>query len=242
VTVPPDACQENTLFKQLDCLLDELLSDVEGTDLSDRAVLRSRLLNAINTTKEKKAEAEDLCGLGDEAQATTAMTVALESMNTFIARVNESDFLDTIGVKSQFLSKATPIRDIVQSLVDTGVCSGGDCLPDPPRSAIQCEVDQLLEDVAQQATDAQIAEKLAKKLNKISQILENLNANCEVDNLNKATGNVKKIRTAVKNILGQVNKLETRGQIPDSLIADLRNGGARITAILDNLSTNGVCQ
>lgn len=243
VTVGPPGCEEPTFFKQLDCLLTKLLGDVEGAnELKSRAVLRNRLLNGLKRAIEKKAEAENLCGLGNEAAATTAMAVALDSMKTFIDRVSGNEFLDILGLRSQFLALATPIRDIMQTLADTGVCQGSNCLPDPPQRAIQCEVDQLLDVVAQQATDAKIAEQLANKLDKISQVLEKLTANCDANNLKKATGNVKKMRTTVKNLAGQVTNLERRGKIPASLIAALRNGINRLNTILDNLSTNGVCQ
>jgi hypothetical protein len=42
--------------------------------------------------------------------------------------------------------------------------------------------------------------------------------------------------------MSQVSKLEKRGKIPASLIAALRAGGDFVTARLDDLSANGVCQ
>jgi hypothetical protein len=240
VNVGAPGCQEQTLFAQLDCLLDKLNTAVDNAGITKELTLE-KLHNQLNFTKGKKDEAEAACGVGDATKATTEMNKASGKMRDFLVFVKNHGQIDD-GAEADFIAQGTAIKDIIDGLIAAGVCTGSACLPDPPRRAIQCEVDQLLDAIAAQATDAQIAEKLARKLDRISQILEQLDANCEVDNLKKATGNVKKMRTTVKNIMSQVSKLEKRGKIPASLIAALRAGGDFVTARLDDLSANGVCQ
>lgn len=242
VTVQEAAgCQEKTIFKQLDCQLNTLLATLDGVGLENRPTYKNTLKNLLNIAKTKRVEAEDKCALNDAARATSAVNTAAVKVHSFAQKVNKSPYIED-SMEAVLISQATPIEDLMNDLINVGVCSGSQCLSDPPLSALQCEIGNLLEEVALFVTDEKLAVFLTKKLDTIDLRRGQIITACENNKPKLTTGKIKSALGALKAIEAKVNWAEKKQMLPTLLITSSRQASSRMKVILEGLLVTGACQ
>jgi hypothetical protein len=237
-------CQEQTLFKQLDCLIGGLTNAVTSAGLE--AALTNNLVTPLERAQRRKDEAETACQEGDQDKATNNMKFSRSRINTFKARVENNTgagkkIPDSIG--NDFLAQATEIQDIEQELLDTNVCDGAKCLPDPPLGAINCELDRLIALVNEAGLDPQLTQFLVSKLTRAKEQKETAEQLCVQDKAKKATGKLKAARARLKSFIAKV-KAQSRGAnalIPSAVATTFLQRAAVIDGYINELLENGVC-
>ena len=235
----PQACQEGTLFGQIDCLLNLLQTAVADAGIERTGVVNT-LNNQIKNTRRKKDDAVEECAEGDTTRATRAMESSLRMIQSFLRTVDRNPHIDD-GTESDLLAQATPISDLIAGLITAGVCTGSACLLDPPLDSFGCQVGILRDDIVANIIDPKALNFFTKKLDKIDDQQEAAGVACEDGNSVRAKGKIKGAVGALKAISNKARVEERRGNISEELKTLLQQDVADARATSDLLIQDGVC-
>ncbi len=235
-------CREQTLFDQINCLIDALDANVEAAGLEPD--LTENLRGKLALAKEKKEEAEGLCLEGKGDKARDKLAAAKKKIKNFLNVVK-----DQKGTKipeataDDFTAKGGEIRDLIQELLDDDVpCAlGAACLPDPPVAALRCELGKLMEEVLGAALDPKLTEKLLGKLSGAEDKLGEMEVACGEGNGKKALKKLKAAQKKVKAFAKQVKNKAKKGQIPQDVADVLLQHAQVIQDLMEQMKEDGAC-
>jgi hypothetical protein len=246
VTVPPEdgngsGCTEPTLFAQIACLLGNLGADTGDAGFDDP--LTTDLVGKLNDAQALRGESETACQEGDAPKAQSKMNSAVSKLNTLIGTLTQKRNKGEIdaAIADDLVAQAQAIVDLMEGLVQAGICSGAACLATPALGAINCELQQLINDVTAAALDAKLAEKLLKQLDNAKASKEEAETLCAEDNETKATKKLKATDKKVKAFARLVGKEGSNGNIVPELVTDWSNRADKIQGIAGGLLTTGAC-
>lgn len=228
-----DTCQEETLFKKMQCLFGILDVGVD-TAVIDRPGVVKTLKNQKGFAKSKEALAEQFCEEGDGDQATAEMTRASVKMKAFINTIDKNPYIDA-ATEGTLIGQGQPVKDLMDQLITDGVCSGGECLSDPPLGAVHCLAGNLAALVTAQVTDAKLADFLAGKLGDVQGYQEDIVSACTDDNTKRAISKTKAALNALKGFNAKVRIAGRKGTISAALADQLTQAANAISALLTGL-------
>ncbi|MBI3244882.1 MAG: hypothetical protein HYZ50_00065 [Deltaproteobacteria bacterium] len=232
-TPPPGQCQEETLFKKMQCLFGILDVGVDSAVISRPGVVKT-LKNQKGFAKNKEALAEQLCGEGDDDQATIEMTRASVKMKALINTIDKNPYIDA-AIEATLIGQGQPVKDLMDQLVTDGVCTGDQCLMTSPLTAVHCFTEELIAQVTATVSDAALAAFLNGKLGDVNERQAQVIEACDADKTKRAIGKVKSALSALKGFNAKLRIAERKGTIPANVATDLKTAADAISALLTGL-------